>query len=168
MQSERLDHGRTLPFGQDQEPRLIPLTESLWRLEQAVSEIHDSETFRRYLDAQARFHTYSWGNVLLILLQRPDATQVAGFRTWQTMGRYIRRGEKGIRIVIPMRRRVEPKSDEDGEDPEATTRLSFGTGSVFDVSQTEGAPLPEVPVPILEGEQGRELYCRLDRLAMAE
>src|SRR5215208_4579647 len=74
------------------------LTDSLQRLEQAVSEIHDSETFRRYLDAQARFHSYSWGNVLLILGQRPDSTREAGYRTWQSMNRFVRRGERGIKI----------------------------------------------------------------------
>jgi antirestriction protein ArdC len=144
------------------------LVESLNRLEQAVSRIQDSETFRRFLDAQARFHAYSWGNVLLILAQRPDATQVAGFRTWQAMGRYVRRGERGIRIIVPMRRRNGRVSDEDGQDAEALTRLYFGTGSVFDVSQTGGQPLPEVAVPTLEGEQGRGLYARLSAIAISE
>src|SRR5690242_12502742 len=72
------------------------------RLEQAVGAIHDSETFRRYLDVQSRFHTYSWGNVALILSQRPDATQVAGYATWRSLNRQVRRGEKGIRIIVPM------------------------------------------------------------------
>src|SRR5207248_3651575 len=115
MPSERLEHRRAPAFRPDDEPRAIPLVESLERLEQAVSEIHDSETFRRYLDAQSKFHRYSWGNVLLILGQRPDASQVAGFKTWQSIGRYVRRGEKGIRIIVPMRRRIERESDEDGE-----------------------------------------------------
>src|SRR4051794_33492682 len=97
------------------EPRIsTPLTESLNRLEQAVTEIHDSETFRRYLDAQAKFHKYSWGNVLLILGQQPAATHVAGYRTWQSLNRYVRRGEKGIRILVPMSRKLttpEPRAD---------------------------------------------------------
>src|SRR5438876_6872473 len=79
-----------------------PLRESLARLEEAVTGIQDSESFRRYLDAQARFHHYSWGNVLLILAQRPDAARVAGYRTWQALGRQVRRGEKGIRILVPL------------------------------------------------------------------
>src|SRR5437773_4549799 len=76
--------------------------ESLARLEEAVTGIQDSDGFRRYLDAQARFHSYSWGNVLLILAQRPDATRVAGYRTWQALGRQVRRGEKGVRILVPL------------------------------------------------------------------
>src|SRR3954451_12463701 len=79
-----------------------PLRDSLARLEQAVSAIHDSDTFRRYLDAQARFHRYSWGNVLLIASQCPDATQVAGFATWKSLGRSVRKGERGIRILVPI------------------------------------------------------------------
>src|SRR5436190_19568131 len=79
-----------------------PLRDSLARLEQAVAAIHDSDTFRRFLDAQARFHRYSWGNVLLILDQRPDATRVASFRTWLSLGRPVRKGERGIRIFVPI------------------------------------------------------------------
>jgi antirestriction protein ArdC len=168
MPSERVERGAPAAHNHEHQSRSLAVAESLQRLEQAVSEIHDSETFRRYLDAQSKFHNYSWGNVLLILGQRPDASQIAGFRTWQSMGRYVRRGERGIRILVPMRRRIGPESDEDGEDAEAETRLYFGTGHVFDVSQTEGAPLPEVAVPTLEGEQGRELYDRLSAIALAE
>src|SRR4051812_31489261 len=80
-----------------------PITEALARLEEAVSQIHDSDTFRAYLDIQSRFHHYSWGNVLLILAQRPESTRVAGFQAWKSMGRYVRRGERGIKIIVPMR-----------------------------------------------------------------
>ena len=73
----------------------------IMRLEQAVGEIHDSETFRRYLDMQSRFHHYSFGNTLLILMQRPEATQVAGFHAWRKLNRFVKNGEKGIRIVVP-------------------------------------------------------------------
>lgn len=154
----------------ERDRRANAVVESLGRLEQAVAAIQDSETFRRYLDAQARFHTYSWGNVLLILGQRPHATQVAGFRTWQRMNRYVRRGEKGIRILVPMTRRVSRESsgeaEDDGEDD--PRRLFFGVGHVFDISQTEGEPLPRVEVPILEGEEGAELYARLRGIAASE
>src|SRR5438093_7153826 len=122
MPSERVERGAPAAHNHEHQSRSLAVAESLSRLEQAVSEIYDSETFRRYLDAQARFHSYSWGNVLLIVAQRPDSTQVAGFKTWQSMGRYVRRGEKGIRIVVPMRRRIERESDEAGEDPEAATQ----------------------------------------------
>src|SRR5438105_4790317 len=79
----------------------------LARLEAAIGEIHSSEDFRRYLDVQARFHRYSFSNTLLILLQRPESTQVAGFRAWQKLNRFVKKGEKGIRIVVPHVRKVE-------------------------------------------------------------
>src|SRR2546423_219553 len=132
-----------------------PQSDILQRLEQAVGEIHDSDTFRRYLDMQSRFHRYSFGNTLLILMQCPDATQVAGFHAWLKLQRYVKRGEKGIRIVVPHVRKVET---DDGEDKRLT---GFGVGTVFDVSQTDGEPLPTVEVPELHGEEGQELYDRL-------
>jgi hypothetical protein len=123
--------------GGERDPSTVDLrlSESLSRLEQAVEEIHDSETFRRYLDAQARFHKYSWGNVLLILGAKPEATHVAGYRTWQRLNRYVRRGEKGIRILVPMSRKVtpEPGADaESSEDERQERRVFFGVGHVFD------------------------------------
>src|SRR6202043_2772788 len=83
-----------------------PQSDILQRLEAAIGEIHDSETFRRYLDVQARFHRYSFGNTLLILLQRPESTQVAGFHAWRRLGRSVMKGEKGIAIVVPHLRRT--------------------------------------------------------------
>src|SRR4051795_7643064 len=112
------------------------IQESLTRLEQAVGAIQDSETFRAYLDAQAQFHSYSFGNVLLILAQKPDATRVAGYQTWKQLGRQVRRGERGIRIIVPMRGRtaVSPAETDlsDDEQPKGgRTIVRFGTGSVF-------------------------------------
>jgi hypothetical protein len=147
--------------------RAASLQETLARFEHAVGEIHDSDTFRRYLDAQARFHQYSFGNVCLILSQRPEATQVAGYATWKRLGRQVRRGETGIRILVPMRRRTVDESDDDTQ-PKPAVQPFFGVGSVFDISQTEGEPLPAVEVPILEGDQGRELYTQLLQLAHRE
>src|SRR3954453_3021493 len=94
------------PGGGTDSSREASIQESLTRLEHAVGAIHDSETFRAYLDAQARFHSYSFGNVLLILSQKPDATSVAGYQTWKQLGRQVRRGEKGIRISVPIRGRA--------------------------------------------------------------
>lgn len=136
------------------------------KLEQAVGQIQDSETFRRYLDVQARFHRYSWGNVALILAQRPHATRVAGYRTWLELNRYVRRGEKGIKIIVPMRRKEKDQNEQEGE--VEMERLFFGTGTVFDVSQTDGEPLPEVEVPVLDGTEGREVYEGLEQLALSE
>src|SRR4051812_23836674 len=104
------------PGGGAPEQQSTAIQESLTRLEQAVGAIQDSETFRAYLDAQARFHSYSFGNVLLILSQKPDATRVAGYHTWRSLGRQVRRGEKGIRIIVPMRGRVTAAAE--GETPD--------------------------------------------------
>jgi hypothetical protein len=133
-------------------------------LERAIAAIQDSESFRRYLDTQARFHRYSFGNTLLILLQRPDSTQVAGFQAWRKLGRQVRRAEKGIAIVVPHVRKTTAEADE-GEERRVT---SFGTGHVFDVSQTDGEPLPAVAVPILEGKEGEALFARLRTLTGRE
>ncbi len=135
----------------------------LARLEQAVGEIQDSETFRRYLDVQSRFHRYSWGNALAILAQRPDATQVAGYRAWQRLNRFVKRGERAIQIIVPLHKKV---VDDDGM--ERVFLTGFGTGNVFDVSQTDGEPLPQVEVPILYGEEGVELFWQLTALAHRE
>jgi antirestriction protein ArdC len=88
----------------------------------------------------ARFPRYSFRNQLLIASQRPDATRVAGFQTWRQLGRWVKRGEKGIVIVAPLPlRRAEPAGPDDGDVP-----LAFKAVYVFDVSQTDGEPLPEL------------------------
>src|SRR5215211_4842458 len=104
--------------------------ELLQTLERQVESIHDSESYQKYLAVQSRFHKYSPGNVMLIAAQRPDATKVAGYKTWQSLGRQVLRGERGIRIMVPMPKKVE---NEDGSE-EVTMR--FGVGYVFDVAQT--------------------------------
>src|SRR5215207_2324966 len=134
----------------------------LARLEQAVGQIQDSESFRRYLDVQARFHHYSWGNVSLIISQHPTATQVAGYNAWLKMHRFVKRGERAIKIIVPMTKKV-PAEDSDDE-----RKLFFGVGTVFDYSQTDGEPLPTVAVPVLVGEEGTELYGRLVQVVAAE
>lgn len=140
--------------------------ESLRRLEEAVASIHDSESFRRWLDVSSRFHTYSLSNQLLIALQRPDATQVAGFTAWRKLGRFVRKGEKGIAIVVPHVRNVQ--DDNENGDRVARRVTNFGTGYVFDVSQTDGEPLPELHVPVLEGDAGEQLFEGLSAYAARE
>jgi hypothetical protein len=77
------------------------IDESLERLAHAVYDQGASETFRQYLDTLARFHRYSWKNCLLIVMQKPEATRVAGFTAWKEFGRSVKPGEKGIRIFAP-------------------------------------------------------------------
>jgi len=100
-----------------------------------------SESLVHYLRMVARFPRYSLHNVLLIALQKPNACHIAGFRTWQKLGRFVRKGEKGIVILAPMLQRV---AEEDSCHPEGQARriVGFRSAYVFDVSQTDGAPLP--------------------------
>ena len=77
------------------------IDESVDTLAKAIDAVRASETFKAYLDVQARFHNYSWCNSLLILSQRPQATRVAGYRTWQKLDRQVCKGETGIRIFAP-------------------------------------------------------------------
>ena len=125
---------------------------SLDELADAV-ERGESEQLKRYLAMLARFHRYSLGNVLLIGWQRPDAKRVAGFHTWRKLGRRVKRGEKGIRILAPVVRRRRQRDEgaqqnegqnKDTEEDEAAEEVAaFRTVCVFDVAQTQGRPLPE-------------------------
>ncbi|MFZ2874271.1 MAG: ArdC family protein [Phycisphaerales bacterium] len=105
-----------------------------------------SESLTQYLAVMARFHRYSFGNILLILSQRPEATRVAGFNAWLNLKRFVRKGERGIAIFAPMRLRVR---DDDRREPSpsndeaARAVLRFRVVHVFDIAQTDGEPLPE-------------------------
>lgn len=144
-----------------------PLAASLLQLERSVEAIQDSDAFRAYLTAQARFHQYSFGNVLLILAQKPDATRVAGYRTWQSLDRHVKKGEKAIRIIAPAYHKRRDIDAHTGEEVERQVTF-FRSAAVFDYSQTEGKPLPEVPVPILDTYAGAELYAGLEAVALTE
>jgi len=112
-------------------------------LERGIAAILDSDAFARYLTALARFHMYSPKNVALIHAQNRDATRVAGYRAWQTLGRQVRKGERGIRIVVPYRARI-AQEEESGQDVQIVT--GWGVGHVWDVAQTEGEPLAMPPI----------------------
>ena len=109
-----------------------------------------SEALRSFLAAMAKFHRYSIGNLLLIRWQRPDASRVAGFRTWQKLGRHVRKGERAIRILAPIVLRS--RDTEDTEDEEVA---AFRTACVFDISQTEGRELAEFAK--VRGDPGEHL-----------
>jgi antirestriction protein ArdC len=115
--------------------------------ETAIAKLMDalerdqSDALKTYLSVMSRFHRYSWGNILLIYAQRPDATQVAGFHSWLKMRRFVRKGEKGIVILAPMVGRK--KSDDRLTEDEQTRLFGFRAAHVFDVSQTDGESLPE-------------------------
>ncbi|NLX24229.1 MAG: ImmA/IrrE family metallo-endopeptidase [Phycisphaerae bacterium] len=99
-----------------------------------------SEALTDYLAMVAKFHQYSFRNIMLIASQRPDACRVAGFNTWRKLGRFVKKGEKGIVIIAPM---VFKKQDAESGSDEEGRRLWFRAAYVFDVSQTDGEPLPE-------------------------
>jgi hypothetical protein len=113
-------------------------TDALDKLAALLDEGH-SDQLTALLKTMARFHKYSWHNVCLIASQCPTATRVAGFQAWRTMGRFVRKGEKGIAIMAPIigRRDAEPDSTN------ARTVVGFRAAYVFDVEQTDGDPLPE-------------------------
>jgi len=117
------------------------------RLVGAVEAMVSGQDWQRLLAVARRFRTYSPNNVWLILAQRPDATRVAGFSTWRTLGRHVRRGERGIAILAPVVARR--RDDDDGDDGEAGVLRGFRVVHVFDVTQTDGEPLPEVAGPAL-------------------
>jgi antirestriction protein ArdC len=108
-------------------------------------EAGKSETLTAYLAAMARFHSYSFGNILAIARQRPTASRVAGFSTWKELGRFVKRGEKGIQILAPIVGHPRTKNDQEQQTDEKPRPVLIGFRAVyvFDVAQTEGADLPE-------------------------
>jgi hypothetical protein len=105
-----------------------------------------SEALTAYLTAMGRFHTYSFGNILEIARQKPDATRVAGLYSWNQLGRKVKKGERGIRILAPMigiRRKKDEEAEKDIRTQNQAVLVGFRAAYVFDVSQTEGAELPE-------------------------
>lgn len=145
--------------------RLEELTD---RLESGIKELFASGRYAEYLVAMSKFHRYSYGNVMLILMQCPHASRVAGYNTWRkTFGRNVKRSEKGIQILAPCPSRkyvwqeaTDPKTgatihNTDGS-PKMETRVititRFKIATVFDVSQTEGKELPSIGTTRLTGD----------------
>ena len=125
-------------------------------LEEGLERFMHTDAFRQYLRAVASFPTYSMRNQLLIAMQRPDASLVAGYNAWKKMKRQVRRGERGIRILAPVLTKVEvpgPEKDENGA-PKNVEKVipRFRAVSVFDVSQTDGEPLPKLEPKELDGD----------------
>jgi antirestriction protein ArdC len=114
-------------------------------VEQLIAALNEgrSETLTQYLAAIGRFHRYSLRNVMLIASQKPTATHVAGFHTWHKLGRFVKKGEKGILILAPIIRRKNETADQ-SETDESSTAVGFRAAYVFDISQTDGQELPEI------------------------
>jgi antirestriction protein ArdC len=128
------------------------------RVERATRALLSSDGWRRWAETRATFHRYSWGNCALIAMQRPEATQVAGFKSWQQVGRQVRKGERSIRIMAPMSvKERDETGDETGE-----RVIFFRAVPVFDVSQTEGDPLPEPPCEPITGDSHARYIDQLE------
>lgn len=121
--------------------------------EQLIAALNEgrSETLTHYLATMGRFHRYSLGNIMLIASQKPDATRVAGFRAWHSLGRFVRKGEKGILIFAPIvRRGIDAPAPHETE--ESTAPQGFRSVYVFDIGQTEGQELPGIGA--IDGDPG--------------
>lgn len=150
-------------------------------IENGIKELFESDKYRKYLATMSRFHRYSVNNTMLIYMQRPDATHVAGFNKWRDQfGRNVLKGEKGIRIIAPApyKKKVEeiktdpetnvPVLDADGkaiiEEKEIRIPM-FKVVSVFDVSQTAGKPLPQLAADLSGNVQQYEVFMEALRRA---
>ena len=150
-------------------------------IENGIKELFESDKYRKYLATMSRFHRYSVNNTMLIYMQRPDATHVAGFNKWRDQfGRNVLKGEKGIRIIAPTpyKKKVEeiktdpetnaPVLDADGkaiiEEKEIRIPM-FKVVSVFDVSQTAGKPLPQLAADLSGNVQQYEVFMEALRRA---
>lgn len=159
------------------EAAVIPrkIDQALAQLEQGVQAIQDSENFRAYLKTVAKFHHYSLGNIILISIQKSNATMVAGFNKWKELSRNVKPGEHGIMILAPCfppkpkAEKPKEESEENGiesDKPEVPLLpIFFKVVYVFDLSQTEGEPIASVEVPVLVGEDTISLYRKLESLA---
>jgi len=135
------------------------------QLVDGIARLTTSDDWRRWLDVQAKFHHYSFGNSLLIMRQRPEATRVAGFHTWRKLGRCVRKGEKGIWILAPMTHRVVDDNDDENDGSSRRILSGFRPVPVFDIAQTDGETLPDSPVTRLGGEAPEHAYERLIAVA---
>ena len=128
-------------------------------LQERIQQFKSSDEFLGFLKTMSRFHRYSFSNQLLILAQKPNATHVAGFRAWKQLGRYVRKGERGISIMVPLKNL---KRDEVTDEEQAIV-VGYSVGYVFDISQTDGEPLPNIDLSM--ENHGREFMTQCMMLA---
>ena len=152
-------------FTRDPEAAAAKRSALVASLEDGFTRCQDSGEYKAYLDVAAKFHNYSINNQMLIWMQRPHAQRVAGFHTWLSLGRAVRKGEKGISIMAPMT--YSKTVERDGEEVDET-RIAFRSVAVFDIAQTDGDDLPEAPVTRLAGDDELGLYDELATIAAAE
>jgi hypothetical protein len=153
-QKRTFSQAETAAWRASKQQRLADLGETL---KTQVAVVQDSDAFKRYLSAQAVFHRYSARNVFLILYQMPEATRVAGYTTWQKLGRQVRRGERGITILAPSPFKQTTTDAATGEVREEIIPR-FKTVTVFDISQTEGEVLPSIKLTDVVGNAPAGVY----------
>ena len=170
-----------IPINLTAEKPAEKLKEITDRLEQGITELFDSERYKEYLRVMSKFHNYSFNNTLLIAMQKPDASLVAGFTAWKNQfQRNVKKGEKGIKIIAPSpfkikqeMEKIDPQTQKPviGKDGKPVTEEkeitipAYKVVSVFDVSQTEGKELPDIAVDALTGdvEQYSDFFAALEK-----
>ena len=138
--------------------------ELLEQLHQGIEALTTTEAWTAWLDVARHLPSYSLNNLILLWTQKPEATQVAGYRAWKALGRQVRKGERGLRILAPCTYKT--TDDETGEERHVVR--GFRSVAVFDISQTDGDPLPSAPVVTLTGEVPRLFRQQLSCLIRAE
>lgn len=125
---------------------LDSVTASIKKLAEATDATAKSEQFRAWLRMTGKFHKYSWSNQMLIWCQRSDAENVAGYQTWKSLGRHVKKGAKGIPILAPIVRKIKDNDDDAEKKPalQSMRAVGFRTVFVFDIADTEGESLPEL------------------------
>jgi antirestriction protein ArdC len=136
-------------------------------LEKGVEKLVKGEDWKQYLELQSRFHSYSYANTMLIFQQLPSASKVAGYKTWQKLGRQVKKGEHGIKIFAPCPIPITTKDPETGEEKPGM-KMWFKLVSVFDISQTEGAELAGDICQDLTGNDATATLGKLQFLAEQE
>ena len=170
-----------IPINLTAEKPAEKLKEITDRLEQGITELFNSERYKEYLRVMSKFHNYSFNNTLLIAMQKPDASLIAGFTAWKNQfQRNVKKGEKGIKIIAPSpfkikqeTEKIDPQTQKpvigrDGKpvtEEKEITIPAYKVVSVFDVSQTEGKELPDIAVDALTGdvEQYSDFFAALEK-----
>lgn len=147
--------------------------EMIETIEKGILDTMNSEKYKEFLKVQSMFHNYSYNNTMLIFLQKPEATAVAGYKTWQKLERQVQKGEKGINILAPAPYKfkvevnkidpetkkpiIDPQTNEPIKETKTVEGLNFRKVSVFDISQTEGKELPSLAVEIKTNSKNAEM-----------
>ena len=160
------------PHIPEQSERTDPrIEEALGILDAGLDKVMSQEGFKQFLEFQAQLYSYSPKNTMLIWSQKPDAMMVNSFDRWKKMGRWVRKGERGLKIFVPMLRKERDVDPETGEVQMVETLTGFRIGNVFDVSQTDGRPLPNPPEAhelTTSSENARQLTSNLKQWVEGE